>query len=89
MMICAWIETSRADPLALAPRQLVRIAQGHCGQEPGPVQERLHARLAGTPLGDDPVDAQGLGDDLADGHPRVERAVRILEDDLDTPPHRP
>ena len=46
-------------------------------------------RLAGAPLGDDPVDAQGLGDDLADGHPRVERAVRILEDDLDPPPHRP
>jgi len=30
-----------------------------------------------------PVDQQRLGDDVTDRHPRVERSVRILEDDLD------
>src|SRR5439155_13427074 len=33
-----------------------------------------------TPI--EAVDAQRLGDDLADGHARVERCVRVLEDDL-------
>jgi hypothetical protein len=35
------------------------------------------------------VDPERLGDDLAHGHPRVQRGVRILEDDLDLAPDRP
>ena len=35
------------------------------------------------------VDAQRLGDDLAHRHPRVQRRVRILEDDLDVSPDGP
>src|SRR5262249_58407646 len=35
------------------------------------------------------VHADGFGDDLADRHARVERAVRILKDDLHPAPERP
>ena len=35
----------------------------------------------------DPVHDQRLADDVADRHPRVERRVRVLEDDLHLAPH--
>src|SRR6266496_1268350 len=77
-----------AHPLALAPRELVRIALRHGGQEARVTEKLLDARLAGRAVGDDAVDGQGLGDHLAHRHARVERAVRVLEDDLHLPAYR-
>ena len=37
----------------------------------------------------DAVHRERLGDDVADGHARVERRVRVLEDDLHLAPHLP
>jgi hypothetical protein len=34
------------------------------------------------------VDPERLADDVPHRHPRVQRGVRVLEDDLDVPPHR-
>ncbi len=77
------------DPLALATRELVRIAPSRAGAGARP------APAAGAPgppapprRSDDAVDVERLLDDLPDGHPRVQRAVRILEDHLHPAPHR-
>src|SRR5215813_12651603 len=35
------------------------------------------------------LEAEGRADDRADGMPRVQRRVRVLEDHLDVPPERP
>src|SRR3972149_3543408 len=78
-----------ADPLALASRELVGVAPGHSRQEPRVAEELLNAGLPCRALGHDAVHGQGLRDDLAHRHPRVERAVRVLEDDLHLPPHGP
>src|SRR3546814_3923291 len=43
----------------------------------------FRSRLALRLVRLDSVDAHRLGDDLADLHARIQRAVRILEDDLD------
>ena len=78
-----------ADPLALAARELVRVAVDHLRQEAGPGHHVLdprpdlgaaEARLVGD---------QRLGDDVADGHARVERGERVLEDDLHRAPVPP
>ena len=51
------------------------------------VEPHLAQQLADDGLALDlvlePVDQRALAHDLADGHPRVERRVRVLEDDLD------
>src|SRR5689334_12677180 len=44
--------------------------------------EQLRDALRASPAIPALVDPQRLGHDLADGHARVERRVRILEDDL-------
>ncbi len=41
----------------------------------------MHPRV-GVFTARDVVDLEGLGDDIADRHPRIERRVRVLEDDL-------
>ena len=41
----------------------------------------------GRAIGADPVDVEGLADDAARGHPRVEARVRVLEDHLEAPAH--
>ncbi len=72
-----------ADALPLAARELVRVAVDEVGVQPDPLQQV--ARPGGSLLGrhDVGVDLPGLRDDVADGHPRVQRGVRVLEDDLD------
>ncbi len=49
--------------------------------QPDESQQFLDPRLGLAPLCD-LVDRKGLADDVADGHPRIERRVRVLEDDL-------
>ena len=71
-----------ADALALAAREGMRIAfqvahvQAHDAQQVldhlGPLGRVAHA-----------VDEQRLADEIEDGHARVERAERVLEDELD------
>ena len=77
---------SHADALALAARELVRIAV---------VVLRVHAAARHQLLHQRPrvalglVDGERLSDDLAHRLPRVERRVRILEDHLHLAPQRP
>ena len=88
------LERERAGdqhPLPLAARQLVRVAQEErLGRtQPGRRQgggDQLG--LARPGLRDQLVDAQALGDRLVDGVPRVERAERVLEHELDVAPER-
>jgi hypothetical protein len=75
-----------ADALPLAAGELVREAVAVLGAEADGPQQLGDALLALRAV--DVVDPQGLGDDLAHRHARVQRRVRILEDDLDLTPHR-
>ena len=70
-----------ADPLALAARQLVGIAQRHVGEEPDDLQQ-LGDPVVNLRLGQDAVHADRLGDDLAHRHARIEGGIGVLEDDL-------
>src|SRR5437773_2063702 len=70
-----------ADPLALAAGELVRVAARIAGIETHFLEQRRHP-LRDLALGEEPVDLEPLGHGVADRHPRVERAVGILEDDL-------
>src|SRR5256884_331479 len=78
-----------AHALTLSAGELVGIPPRMLRQESDAPQELAHARRALGRVGDDPVHRQGLGDDLPDRHPRVERAVRVLEDHLHLAAHRP
>ena len=81
-------ERSRdAHPLALAAAHLVGIAIREGGMQPADGQQLGDplAALAGVRL--DAVHLHGLADDVADLHSRVQRAVGILEDDLDLLPY--
>ena len=73
------------DPLPLATGKLVRVAVERRRGEPGAGQRASHPF---EPLGRraQPVDDEAFFKDRADFHPGIERAVRILEDDLHPPP---
>ena len=75
------------DPLALAAGQLVRDSgrRSRAGQA-GRLERRAHARLALGAAVADAVDLERLGDEVVDGLLRVERLVRVLEDELDAAP---
>src|SRR5262249_45395247 len=77
------------DALALATRELVRIAVRVLRQEPDVGQELAHAARAPRAVRDDAGDGQRPGEDLPDGHPRIQRAVRVLGDHLHLSPDRP
>ena len=70
-----------ADALALPAGELVRVAPGVERLEPDHLEELGDALLA---LGrrHHVVQHQRLGENLADGHARVERRERVLEDQL-------
>src|SRR5450759_3423532 len=70
-----------ADALALPARELVRVALGVLGAEPDGL-EQLEDALLALGLGADVVDMERLADDVAHAHARVQRGVRVLEDDL-------
>ena len=69
------------DPLALAAGKFVGIATGEARLESDQAQQFVDALTAacGRPQ---IVQRQWLGQDLADGHARVERRIGVLEDDL-------
>ena len=76
-----------ADALALAARELVRVAVVVLGREADDVHQLLHAPLGvAARLA---VDHERVGDDRAHALARVERGVRILEDHLHLAPQRP
>ncbi len=75
-----------ADALALAARELVRVAVDEVGVEADHLEQPLDALPARAAVAD-PVHDERLADDVADGHPRVERGVRVLKDDLHLAPH--
>ena len=75
-----------ADALALAARELVREPVRVLRRQADGAQQLVDALLALWPL-IAAVDAQRLADDVAHGHARVERRVRILEDDLHLAAH--
>src|SRR5713226_4852044 len=69
------------DALPLPARELVRISVREVGVEPADLHDLLHALLALALVAQAEI-LQRLGDDVADGHPGVERGIRVLEDDL-------
>ena len=71
------------DALALAAGELVRIPVHVVGVEADALQQLLGALQPPLPGRDVGVHRPALGHDVADRHARVQRAVRVLEDDLD------
>ena len=78
-----------ADALALPAAELVRVADGVAGVEADAGRSRLATRSRfSCPLAM-PWTSIGSPMMAADGHPRVEAADRVLEDDLHLPPQPP
>src|SRR5579884_2172200 len=75
-----------ADALALTAGELVRVAVVVLGVQADALEQLLHAPLAVLLR---VVDRERLRDDLPHALPRVERRVRILEDDLHLAADRP
>ena len=75
------------DALALAARQLVRVAAREVGgrSQAGRLERREHPPLPLGATDAELVDDQRLGHEVADRLLRVERLVRVLEDELDPP----
>ncbi len=78
-----------ADPLPLPAGELVRVAVDVLGLEPDEVQQLLHRPRAVAARHHLGMDVERLADDVADGHPRVQRRVRVLHDHLHPPPEPP
>src|SRR5215203_1841489 len=76
------------DPLALAARELVRVAVVVLGVEADHLEELLHPSLAlAAGATAHVVGLQRLGDDVAHRHAGVQARVGVLEDDLHVPAH--
>ena len=72
---------SNGDALALAAGEFVRVAAGKARLETNQTQQFLDAFA--TARGRHQVmQRQRFGQDLADGHARIERGIGILKDDL-------
>ena len=78
--------TRDPDPLALPAGELVRVAAGVVIFE-SDFLEGLHHDLDPFPVGADAVDVQPFHHQFSDRHARVERSIRVLEDDLHVAPH--
>src|SRR5207247_1899973 len=74
------------DALTLAARELVRVAVGEVRVETHHAQELLHPLGLLLALGE-VMDLDWFADDVAHGHARIQRRVRILEDHLHTASH--
>ncbi len=87
----ARLERERAgdvDALALAARDLVRIAPGEARRlEPDPMEQVVGARDRGAPP--QSVHARAEGDGVLDRQPRIERGVAVLEHHLHLLAERP
>ena len=66
----------------------MREAVGRALRQPNEAQHVGHQR-ASRRIGLGAVDHQRLHDDVFDRHARIERAIRVLEDDLHGAPFRP
>ena len=66
------------DALALAAGELVRVPVAGIRGQADSVQQLANALSRGWM----PLYYKGFGDDVADAHPRIERAHRVLEDEL-------
>ena len=75
-----------AGALPLAAAELVRVAPHRILRQADHLDQLVHAPGALRALGQ-AVHAQGLGQHGADGHPRIQGGVRILEDHLHPAPH--
>src|SRR5690606_31679411 len=73
------------DALALSARELVRVAAERIGGQADRVEERREALEPPGIVLADAERAHPFEKDVHDAHARIERGVRILEDDL----HRP
>ena len=76
-----------ADALPLAAGELVRVPVVVLGVQADPLQQLLDPVELLAPL-DQVVHPQRGADDVAHRLPRVQGAVRVLEDDLQLPPER-
>ena len=76
------------DALSLSARELSGEPRRRRGRQADLLQEGRDP-LADLAPGNDPLDAQGLGDLGAGAHPGVQRALRILKDDLRVAPPPP
>src|SRR6185503_13963052 len=70
-----------ADPLALAAREGMRVAAEVTAVEADQL-EQLGDHFAAVGIVADAVDDQRLDQDVVDRHARIERAERVLEDEL-------
>ena len=77
-----------ADALALAAGELVGVAVVVLGVEPDDLEQLLHPRAAPCFFGTMLCTCERRADDRADGVPRVQRGVGVLEDHLDVAPQR-
>ena len=75
-----------ADALALAARELVRVAVDHLRRQAGLRHHLAHARPDRVPAEAGLVGGERLGDAVADRHARIEAGERVLEDDLHRAP---
>ena len=76
-----------ADALTLSAGKLVRILRRVFAAKANLFQQLSHARIRCRALGE-LVDGQPFANYRADGHARIERCDRILEDDLHLAPQR-
>src|SRR6266852_1439004 len=72
-------------PLALAARQLVRVALGEARVEAHLLEQRQDATFGLGPA-DETMDRERLGEGLPHGHAGIEGAVGVLKHDLHPPP---
>src|SRR3989449_5216330 len=71
-----------ADALALTAGELVRVPTQVVGRQADGVEELDDALFPQLPRRGELVNHEGLADDRPDRHSRIERRVRVLEDDL-------
>ena len=70
------------DALALAAGEFVRIAPRMVGPQPYQLEQLRHARRSLLLVADQAMQPQRLAQHGTDSHARIERGVRVLEDDL-------
>ena len=80
--------SARARPMRCRwpPLNWCGIAAGRLRRHADALEHLVHDAVAALPC-PDPVNRQSLRDQVADLHSRVERADRVLEDDLHVPAH--
>jgi hypothetical protein len=77
-----------ADPLPLAPAELMRVTTGIVAIQPDGFQQLGNPLPARGSVFGQIMNVQGFTDDVFDGQARVERIVGVLEDDLHFSPAR-